>query len=129
MGKSIEKLRRMLCDELDNIAEQGEINPGLLELIDKLSHSIKSIDTILAMEDAGYSYNGSYMMGRGSSRYGSSYRSRNYDNGSSYRGRGGYSRDDGKEYMIKELEELMEDAPSDKEREIIHRAISQLDKD
>ena len=53
--KMMEELRDMLCEELENMTEQGEITTGSLEIIDKLTHSIKSIDTILAMEEAGYS--------------------------------------------------------------------------
>ena len=80
--KSMEELRDMLCDELDNIAEQGEITTGSLEIIDKLTHSIKSIDTIMAMEESGYSNE------RGYSRYSG------YDDG--YSRRGSYARGRGR---------------------------------
>ena len=61
MNKMYE-LRDMLCEELDNITEQGEITTGSLDIINKLTHSIKSIDTIIAMDEA--SYDGSYRDGR-----------------------------------------------------------------
>lgn len=83
--KSMEDLREMLCEELHNITEQGEITSGSLEIIDKLTHSIKSIDTIMAMEEAGYSNE------RGISRYDGSYgRGGYYDDG--YSRRGSYAR-------------------------------------
>lgn len=72
--KGMEELRDMLCEELDNIAEQGDITTGSLDIIDKLTHSIKSIDTIMAMEESysnysgrydDYSRRGSYARGRG----------------------------------------------------------------
>jgi len=71
--KGMEELRDMLCDELDNMAEQGEITTGSLDIIDKLTHSIKSIDTIMAMEDSynrydDYSRRGSYAKRRRDSR-------------------------------------------------------------
>ena len=73
--KGMEELRDMLCDELDNMTEQGELTTGSLDIIDKLTHSIKSIDTILAMEesysnryDDGYSRRGSYARGRNARR-------------------------------------------------------------
>lgn len=95
--KSMEDLRDMLCEELHNITEQGEITSGSLEIIDKLTHSIKSIDTIMAMEDAGYSsergysrYDGSY--GRGS--YGGGYEEGYSRRGSYARGRGNGARRD-----------------------------------
>lgn len=46
----MEELRRMLVKELDEITSKGELSTGSLEVIDKLTHSIKSIDTIIAME-------------------------------------------------------------------------------
>ena len=79
--KSMEDLRDMLCEELHNITEQGEISTSSLDIIDKLTHSIKSIDTIMAMEESGYSND------RGYSRYDGSYR---YDDG--YGRRGSYAR-------------------------------------
>ena len=51
----MEELRDMLCDELDEVMKKGELSAGSLDVVDKLTHSIKSIDTILAMEEAGYS--------------------------------------------------------------------------
>ena len=72
--RSMEDLRDMLCEELDNITEQGEITTGSLEIIDKLTHSIKSIDTIMAMEESGYS--GNYRYDDGYSRRGSYARGR-----------------------------------------------------
>ena len=86
--KHMEDLRDMLCDELDNITEQGEITQGSLEIIDKLTHSIKSIDTIMAMEEANYSNDRGYSRYDGYSRRGS-YDDDNYRRRNSYaRGRG-----------------------------------------
>ena len=53
--KHIDKLRDMLCDELDEITKKGKLSVDALDAIDMITHSIKSIDTILAMEEAGYS--------------------------------------------------------------------------
>ena len=85
--KRIEELRDMLCEELDNITEQGEITTGSLDIIDKLTHSIKSIDTIQAMED-------SYSNDRGYSRYDGSYNDGYSRRGSYARGRGSNARRD-----------------------------------
>ena len=49
MHKMVE-LREMLCKELDGITDMGEISNATLDAINKLTHSIKSIDTILAMK-------------------------------------------------------------------------------
>ena len=64
MHKLIE-LKDMLMDELEKCVDKGELSPGSLEIVDKLTHSIKSIDTILAMEEAGYSYEDHYSYGGG----------------------------------------------------------------
>ena len=109
MGKSIHDLREMRCEELENMTEQrGSLSPDRLKIIDMLTHSIKSIDTIIAMEDAGYS------------RDGYSYR-RDYR----YRDdRGRYSRDDG--HLMRKLEEMLHESGSDKEREMIKRFMEQM---
>lgn len=140
MGKALYELRDMLMDELDKVSEKGELTAGSLETVDKLTHSIKSIDTICAMEEAeGYSYDGmSYARGRGRNanrdsrgRYSSE---SGMQGGSSYarrggysRRRGGYSRDgysgDDKEALIEDLRELMEDATDSKSRQAIQKAI------
>lgn len=111
MDKMIE-IRDMLCDELEKFAEHGEVNASAVEMIDKLSHSIKSIDTILAMK--GYSEDDmSYERG-GSRRSGRSYRNgRSYERGNSRReGRSyrGYSMAEHKDRIIEQLEDMMEDA-------------------
>lgn len=120
----MKELKEMLCEELDEFARKGELSTGSLDAIDKLTHSIKSIDAIMAMEDAGYSYEGgSYARGRGARRdsmgrysnnsydtyahggkgNGGSYRYGSYDSGSYERG---YSREDAKEELAMGLMEL-----------------------
>ena len=50
------------------------------------------------------------------------------DGGMSYRGgmRGGYSRDDGKHYMMEQLEEMMEEAEKPAEKEALRRCMDAL---
>lgn len=108
------ELREMLCEELDKITKKGELSAGSLDVIDKLTHSIKSIDTIMAMEDAGYSHDYSYARKRDSmGRY-----SRMYDDR-------GYSRNDAKEHLMRELKELKTPETSP----MIDRWIRQLEQD
>lgn len=71
--------------------------------------------------DGRYSEDGSYARG-GNISYG-----RYGRDGSSYEGRGEYSRAGEKERMIQKLEQMMDEAPSDKERKAIMRCINQLD--
>lgn len=107
------KLKDMLCAELEEYGQKGELTGGSLEVVDKLAHAIKNLDKIIEAyeeEEEGGSYDGG---GGGSYDGGGSYRdySRNsyrggsYDGGGSYRGsydgggsyRGG-SYDDGGSY-------------------------------
>jgi hypothetical protein len=131
------EIRNTLEKELDKIADKGSINETDLGHIDKLTHSIKSIDTIMAMKDSGYS-----------NRAHPHYYDNSYDGGNSY-GRYGYSREDGYSYarrgrdgdgdgrynergysragsMRDRLEAMMHEAETDTEREAIRRAMSQM---
>lgn len=105
MGKAMYELREMLNEELNKITKTGELNPSKLDIVDKLTHSIKSIDTICAMEEeyedeySEGSYAGARGRGRNArrdrmgrySREGSSYEGgSSYDGGSSYGGGSSY---------------------------------------
>ena len=122
----MEELKQMLVDELNKVVKKGELSAGSLDVIDKLTHSIKSIDTIVAMEDAGYSQEG-----YANNRYiGNSYeRGNSYARGRNVRrdSRGRYSRDDYSMDDIKDkLQEMMEDASSEREREAIRKVINMI---
>lgn len=101
-----EELKDMLCEELDRITKKGELSPGSLDIVDKLTHSIKSIDTIVAMEDSGYS--------------GTGYTYRRRDS------MGRYSRDDAKAHFMAEVEELMEKAPDDHTRRKFEKFLAEM---
>lgn len=122
------ELKEMLCEELEKIAREGELTAGSLETIDKLTHSIKSIATIMAMEDSGYSrdyvdkYRGaSYAQRRDSmgrySRRGGSYA----------RGRGGYSRDEEIDKMVAKLEKMVEKTEDPNVKQAIEQAIETIE--
>ena len=129
----MDKLRDKLCDELDEIARKPEMGAGDLEIIHKLTDTIKNLDKIEMLEDGGYSQAGDWEMeGRGSYNRGSSYRGRKRDSMGRYSregrgGRGGYSRHDAKEAMMEQMEMLMDQAGSEREREAIRRCMGQLE--
>ena len=65
------ELEEMLCDEIDKISERGELNGSSLDMLDKLTHTLKSVKTIGAMDsyDDGYVHDGmSYARGRRGAR-------------------------------------------------------------
>lgn len=106
--RSMIEIRDALNRELNRIADKGEINETDLGHVDKITHSIKSIDTILAMK--GYS--------DGYPHY--------YDPGSSYARRrdsmGRYSR----ESMRDKLQMMMDEAATEDEREALRAAMSRM---
>ena len=139
--ESYTELKKMLCKELDEVAKKKELSAGDLEVVDKLTHSLKSLGAIMAMEDkysGDYGYSGARRrdsMGRYAD---GGYSGRYYDDGSydgGYSGRrysdGGYSgrrysRDEGKMYLLHQFEKLMDDASNPEEREVLQSAIGRL---
>ena len=108
---TLEKLRDMLMDELAHCAEKDQLSTNSLYTVDKLTHAVKSIDTIMAMEDAGYSNDG-YSYARGRRRDSMGRYSRDYNRGNSYRNMG-YSREDAKESLVDQLREISMGAEGD----------------
>lgn len=96
--KMYEELCEMLEDELSAIVKKKEVTQENLDWIDKLTHSIKSVKTTVAMlkaeeGDYGNSYDSSYGMSRNNSygNYSRDYNRDSYD-GMSNRGSYDYSR-------------------------------------
>ena len=127
------ELKDKLCKELDEIARKPEMGAGDLEIIHKLTDTIKNLDKIEMLEDGGYSQAGDWEADmRGTYGRGSSYRGRKRDSMGRYSregrgGRGGYSRNDAKEAMMEQMEALMDQAGSEREREAIRRCMGQLE--
>lgn len=144
------ELKEKLCEELEEYARRPEMKAGDLEVIHKLTDTIKNIDKICMLEEEGYSQEGgeggSYGGGssyanRGKhyvrghySREGGSYEGGGGQGGYSSRrggggsrgGRGGYSRDGGRSEMMEHLEMAM-DTATDQDRETIKRFMRQLE--
>ena len=137
--KYMYELKDKLCKELDEIARKPEMGAGDLEIIHKLTDTIKNLDKIEMLEDGGYSQAGDWEMeGRGSYNRGSSYRGRKRDSMGRYSRdgrmmRGGYrdgrmySRAEAKEDIMDQIEDMMGDA-DEKEKTILRRAMTELEK-
>lgn len=142
----IEKIKKMLCRELEKFSMKAELNVTDLEKIHKLSDTIKNLDKIKMLEEESEGYSEA-RMGRGGSRY--SYdddmmyserrgRGRNAKRDSmgrysseggyaeDYRG-GMYSYDDAKDHMMSKLGSMMEDADPN-EREILKDCMRKLER-
>jgi hypothetical protein len=148
----IEKIKKMLCKELEEYAEMGKMkSTSDLDMIWKLTDTVKNLDKIEMLED-----DGGYSEARGM-------RGRSYMGGSSYdddmmyserRGRGRnakrdrmgryssddgvsyddyseemmdrrYSRDDAEEHLMHKLGQAMEDADP-KQRKILEEAMQKI---
>ena len=129
------ELKEKLCMELDEIAKKPEMSAGDLEAAHKLTDTIKNIDKIeMLEEDDGYSRDGDWEMeGRGSYNRGSSYRGRKRDSMGRYSRTVRmypdrvYSRDSAKDRMMEQMEDMMGGA-NEREKEILRRAMDQLEK-
>lgn len=125
------ELRDMLMEELEKCTDKGELSAGSLEIVDKLTHSIKSIDTILAMEEAGYSNDDGYSYdysNRGYSNRGYSYargrRNARRDSMGRY-SRRGYSRD--KDELMEQLHDLEMNTTDEHTKNMIKKFIMQAE--
>ena len=135
MKSSFDELRMMLCKELDNISKQDSLNAQSLDYVKDITSSIKNIDKIKHMEKEemeGYSQRNSYAQGGNSYARGGR---NSYDQGMSnyypYMGFNyarGYSRDGGKEEMIEEMRQLMQNAGDEYTRRTIMDCIEKLER-
>ena len=135
-------LRDMLHTELENVVNSSQGNIPL-DIVDKITHSLKSVETIIAMKEGNeyknnnYANNGynSYSNGSNSSYGNQSYggymptsyanAGRNYNNRySNYRM--GRSYGNGKEDMMNELHEMMNEAKSEQEKQAFQQFINQM---
>lgn len=147
---TLKELKKVLEEQIEEIAKKNDISPTELERLDKAVDIIKDIETIWAMKDYGapeeedYGYSGRYpyYMRDDMSRTGRSYDP--WDRGASYRrgrdmntGRyvsrempryymdNGYSGHSNKEDMKMDLRMMMDNAKSDKERMAIQNLLDQ----
>lgn len=127
------ELKDRLCEELEEIARKPDMGPGDLELIHKLTDTIKNIGKIEMLEeeggysqedgqDASYANRGKHYVRGHYSRDGGTdgYSSRRRDS------RGRYSRNNGRSEMMEHLEMAL-DSASDQDRETIKRFMRQLE--
>ena len=145
----IEKIKKMLCKELDEYAMKSKLSMADIDVIHKLTDTVKNLDKIEMLEDdGGYSEARGGMRGR-SYMHGSSYDDMMY---SERRGRGRYakrdsmgryssdmddysearmdrrySRDDAKDHMMNKLGEMMTSA-DEEQREILKDAMRKIER-
>jgi len=135
MYDELKHICEILENELANVNKKLDKSDGVLSgddisYIDKLTHSIKSIKTTIAMMEAEDGESGRYMpnsygmYGTNGGYNGNSYR-RGRDSMGRYTSRRGYSYDDG---MIEELRSLMESAPDERTKSEFRQFIAKMEK-
>jgi len=125
------ELKETLCEELEKYGAKDKMSAGDLEVVDKLTHTIKNLDKIIEKydEEGEYSNSGRYAreaypvrdMGEYSNRRG---RGANAKRDSMGRYASRYSMDHG---MLADLREMMEDAPDEKTRQEFERFIRKME--
>lgn len=123
--KELEKLEDKLWEALSEFSKAPDLGASDFKIIDEITHSLKSMCVLCEKEEGGNSSRGSYARGgysrdsmsRGgyannSMSRGSYARDSYADSGDSYGRhyvRGHYSRDDGRDDMMAQLGEMMQD--------------------
>ena len=122
--KAMYELRDMLCKELDEVARKGELGAGDLEIVHKLTATIKNIDKIEMFEgNEGYSRGGDWEADmRGTYGRGSSYARR----GTHYV-RGHYSRADSMEHLREQINDMMRETDDERVKDALRRAMSMME--
>ena len=140
MHEVYEGLRSKLSMSLKELNKTGKLSGAALNELHMVTDTIKNLDKIEALEDGGYS-EATDFMGEGR-MYGTSYargrrgnvrrdnmgrysRGDGYDTTRRYSRNDGYSYGDGKEDMMEELEEMMQNADGSS-REAIRRCMEEI---
>ena len=137
----IEKIKKMLCKEIDEYAMKSKLTMADLQPVHLMTDIIKNLDKIEMLEgEEGYSETYPYYMGgssyaRGRGRYAkrdrmgrySSEDGMSYDDYSEERMDRRYSKDDAKDHMMNKLGEMMTSA-DEEQRHILKDAMRKLER-
>lgn len=129
----MDKLKEMLCTELEDYADRKSLSTSDLDMIHKLTDTIKNLGKIEMLEDKdGYSEHypyddkGSSYARRGTHYVRGHYSRDNDEKDYSERYDRYYSKDEAKDKMMSKLGSMM-DSADPKEREILKHAMRKLE--
>lgn len=136
--KPTDKLMDMLCTELEEIAEKGQLSAGDLDTVHKLIVSKEKLlrceeleEELGYSQDGGWRAEGTYSRNNGMSyNNGNSYanRGRHYVRGHYSRSGGRYSYDDGNEMLMQSMREMMNDPGiNGQDKEVLRRAMAVME--
>lgn len=119
LDRVCDRLSKELEDQIRKIDKLPQMTPQDLEIVDTILHGIKSLETVKAMKESGYS--------SGYSGYKMTYSSRYPDySGRSRDSMGRYSGHDDRGELMERLDEMMRNARSDEEARAIQDAMNSL---
>lgn len=132
------KIKKMLCKELEEYGDKKSLSSADVEMIHKLTDTVKNLDKIslLEQDNDGYSetypyYMGgsSYARGRGRNARRDSMGRYSSDMGDDYSERMDrrYSRDDAKDHLLDKMGEMMSSA-DEEQREILKDAMRKIER-
>lgn len=119
----LDKLRDMLCDELEEISRKSELGAGDLEIVHKLASTIKNIDKI-EMCDEEYSCDYSRSGDWSADIRGTYGRGNSYANRGKHYVRGHYSRASD---LRAQLNDMLRETDDDRVKEALRRAADMIE--
>lgn len=137
------KIKKMLCKELEEYGEKKSLSSADVEMIHKLTDTVKNLDKISLLEQGDDGYSETYPYYMGGSSYAGRGRGRNarrdrigryssdmassYDDYSETRMDRRYSRDDAKDHLLDKMGEMMTSA-DEEQREILKDAMRKIER-
>ena len=117
--EALYELRDMLCDQLAEYGERGELTNATLEKIDTLAHALKNVDKVIDCREgeADKSWNA-----RSRSKRSYSMRS-----GTSKKRRMNHDEDVDREDLIDRMYSMMDDMPDEKSKEEMQKLVSRME--
>lgn len=103
----MEELKRIICRELEEIAEKGELSAGELDTVYKLIVAKEKLLRIEEIEDSmgGYSRSGEW---RANGNYNRDYSGKHYVRAHYSRGDRRYSMDEGRAHLSEQLKDMID---------------------
>lgn len=134
--KELDYLKDMLCTEVKKITQQNDFTTSTLETAYKIVDMLKDIEEIQEKEGHQYEKDGSYGywgVGYGgrmpyNDRYSYGNNGMNNGGGNNYGYDNGYSRMSSSDKMMNELQMMMDESTSARDKAIIQRAMDELKK-
>lgn len=123
MQQALDDIKSMVEKGLDQMAKKGELNNGNLDAVDKLTHTLKSIETIQAMRGG---HSNAYSNGRRMYSYGDDWGHSNAGENDLANSYGRYSYGMGDNPLADRLRGMLDQANSERDRRALQDCITKM---